>query len=220
MESLKVHPHNPIKPGFWLGFFFWVSFVSILPILIVEYPWIVAEGEDDLRWFKLDGAKWLAFLGGWTALMGVLTSARISLQNTIKQHTINTLLQMRLSETYMLRAQKLTQRYFKSHGIYYVTQEECETEPPEACFVEMTYILNYLEFIASAIRYGDLDEKMMKESLRGMLCNNYEAARLLIKHRRKSAQSGINEKLYEHLEWLAMRWTVERLKKPLLVRIP
>lgn len=166
------------------------------------------------RTFGFDGTKWLAFLGGWGAIVGALTSARIAIQNTVKQHTITTLLQMRMSETYMLRAQEVSKRYLTAGGIFLVTPEEAKNSPPEAKISELSYVLNYLKFIASAIRYGDLDESLMKESLRGMVCNNFETAHDLILHKRTDGmRSGRNPNLYEHLEWLYRRWFDKDLQK-------
>lgn len=219
MASLNtVHPHNPKKPGLWLGFFIAVTIASAILVVFGEYPW--KPVANDTRWFKFDGGNWLAFFAGLTALLGALSSSWINLHNAIKQHTINTLLQMRMSETYMARVERLNKRYGAGAAIYFISKQECETNPPEACFGDMIFVLNYLEFIASAIRAGDLNEKLMYDSLRGMVCNNFEVARELIKHRRHAAVGGYNEKLFEHLEWLQRRWYVERLSRPLKARVP
>lgn len=126
---------------------------------------------------------------------------------------------MRLSETYMGRVTKVNARYHTPRGIYYVTDEECKTRPPEACLAELSYLLNYFEFIASAIRYGDLDENLLKQTLRGIICTNFEIAHGLIIYSRKNAESGENPRLFEHLEWLYRRWFVQSLKREWLARL-
>lgn len=210
----KYKPANPIKPGLWLGFFFWLTMVVGVAVIIAEYPWIVKEESIDNRFFRLDGSKWLAFLGGWGAILGALTTARITLKNAIKQHTMTTLLQMRMSETYMQRARKVSERYLSSNGeIYILDTENIRNPKPEDCIPELLYVLNYLEFISSAIRYGDLDENLMNESLRGMLCNNYECARALIHERRTLGQGRSNPLLFEHIEWLYLRWFDEKYQR-------
>lgn len=220
MASRKAHPHNPKKPGFWLGFFIWFSVSVALAVVVSEFPWHdPVDGGVDNRPFQFDSNKWLAFAAAATALIAALISARISLQNTIKQHTINTLLQMRLSDAYMSRAERVTQRYFGQKGNYYLTDAECDNPPPEAVISDVIYILNYLEYIASAIRGGDLDEDLVRESLRGMLCNNYECAELWIKKRRDIGGGRTNPKLYEHLEWLYRRWFIAKHKRTLLTRV-
>ena len=219
MASRKRPPYNPIKPGYWLGFFFWAVILVGVAAAGLELMQALQKVDVDDRFFGFDGTKWLAFLGGWGAIVGALTSARIAIQNTVKQHTITTLLQMRMSETYMLRAQEVSKRYLISGGIFLVTPEEAKNSSPEAKIGELTYVLNYLEFIASAIRYGDLDESLMRESLRGMVCNNFETAHTLIQHKRQDGvRNGSNPNLYEHLEWLYRRWFDAKLQKTWLYR--
>lgn len=172
------------------------------------------------RTFGLDGAKWLAFLGGWGAILGALTSAKITLRNAIKQHTIDTLLQMRMSETYIGRVMRVAAVYFPPEGGLYLVREAALSKPEKGDrLADLSYVLNYLEFIASAIRYGDLDEDLMRESLRGMLCNNFECGHSYIIHRRENGEFGPNPLLFEHLEWLYRRWYVEKYKKKWITRL-
>lgn len=220
MASVKLKPYSPIKPGRWLGFFLWAVFViggcAIAWELIQVYTGIGIEA----RTFGLDGSKWLALLGGWGAILGALISARLTLHNAVKQHTITTLLQMRMSETYIGRVSKVGGVYFPpgAKGIYLV-REGAFTEPhKDDHLADLTYVLNYLEFIASAIRYGDLDEGLMRETLRGIVCNLFECGQHYIRHRRKSGENGPNPLLFEHLEWLYRRWFVKDYKRPWLIK--
>lgn len=176
------------------------------------------EISPEIRTFGFDGSKWLAFLGGWGAILGALTSARLALRNAIKQHTIDTLLQMRMSETYISRVSKVGAAYFPPEGVYLVRNEALRNPQKGDRIPELSYVLNYLEFISSAIRYGDLDEDLMRESLRGILCNLYECGHSYIVHRRMNGANGPNPLMYEHLEWLYRRWYVEEYRSKWLVR--
>jgi len=62
-------------------------------------------------------------------------------------------------------------------------------------------LLNYYEFIAMGITRGDLDEAMLKGSIRGIMCNLVnDCVHLIVDAREK------NEKTYEHLALLYDKW--------------
>jgi hypothetical protein len=69
------------------------------------------------------------------------------------------------------------------------------------------FFLNHFEFIAAGIRHGDLDEDMLKGTLRGMV-ERYCAVGAVLIDAHRTAQG---PKTYEHLIWLNRRWTVRRL---------
>ena len=104
MVSSRRKPINPVKPGRWLGFFFWVILVAGLLVILIE---LVDIKPVDERMFGFDATKWLTFLAGWGTILGAFTTARIMLNNAIKQHTIATLLEMRMSEAYMSRSKSV-----------------------------------------------------------------------------------------------------------------
>jgi hypothetical protein len=151
-------------------------------------------------------------LSAVAAVAGWIFSAMVTIRNSIKQHTINTLLQSRLSATYMENARAVSLRYFGHSGnLYLLTAEEAQAPQPDYKLQELGYLLNYLEFIAAAIRFGDLDEKLMRMTLRGMLCNTYEVARVLIESNRASlphaqGKAPAPSKTFEHLAWLYGFW--------------
>lgn len=144
-----------------------------------------------------------------------------------------------MSQTRLVNA-----RYFSSNGrIHVLTDDELATGPPEAQLGALRYLLNYFEFIAVGIRYGDLDEVLLKNTLRSILCSVYEAAEPLVRQRRKapgltespaaettenslatSITAGKPEntksKTYEHLERLYNRWFIASLKREVAPRLP
>lgn len=63
-------------------------------------------------------------------------------------------------------------------------------------------LLNYYEFLALGIERHDLDEGMMKGSIRGMMCNLVADAYDVI-----SGLQADNPRAYEHLTALYDRWT-------------
>ena len=186
MTSRKCKPANPVKPGRWLGFFFWGIFVCGLLVIGIEVLSKFAAIGREKAFFAFSRNDWLIFLGGWSTILAAITTARITINNARKQHTITVLLQMRLSELYMEAARKVRVRYFPVDGIQYIRREQLENRTNGDAIDDLLYVLNYLKFVASAIRYGDLDESLMKESLRGIVCNNYDLSSELITYRRNA----------------------------------
>lgn len=73
-------------------------------------------------------------------------------------------------------------------------------------------VINHYEFIAAAIRNGDIDETLVRDSERATILSMFEASKdrieaLRVTRRRRS--------VCEHLEWLHIRWET---KPPGVVR--
>ncbi len=209
MDCFKYQPF-PKKPSRVLGFLL----AGVFTVLAVFAAW---EHTGRLFWWDvppvgLERAQWVVLLSAVAAVAGWIFSAMVTIRNSIKQHTINTLLQSRLSATYMENARAVSLRYFGISGkLHLLTTEEINTPQPEYKLQELGYLLNYLEFIAAAIRFGDLDEKLMRMTLRGMVCNTYEVAKVLIESNRTSMPTTPGKppapsKTFEHLAWLYRFW--------------
>ena len=68
-------------------------------------------------------------------------------------------------------------------------------------------ILNHYEFVAAAIRNGDLDERLIKDSERSSCMQLYRCCEAYIWALRDSRD---RMSIYEHLEWLYQRWEVKQ----------
>lgn len=170
--------------------------------------------------FYLDPREWIILLGVFAGIAGWLISSIVAVRNSIRQHTMNILLQSRLSQTYVERATLVYARYFHPQGMRYLTEEEVRTNAPEAQLPALRYILSYLEFIAVGIRYGDLDEKLMRRTLRGLVCSLYEASGALLEQAGPGSAGGepvrsnLGPKSLENLAWLYGYWFDKRLQRP------
>lgn len=162
---------------------------------------------------KLTKPNWLVLVGVVAAVMGWLVSAYITLRNSIKQHTINTLLQSRLSTQYQGQAKVINQSFFapgmpKTDPVLLevlLSSEEKNREALEA----VNYVLNYFEFCAVGIRYGDLDENLMRQTMRGIILRLCSRMMLYIKYTRGEDENGnLKEPTtqFEHIKWLLKRW--------------
>jgi hypothetical protein len=65
-------------------------------------------------------------------------------------------------------------------------------------------VLNRYEFISAGLRNGDIDERLIMDSERSAIVQLYGAAKEYIWSQRNDRS---RMSLYEHLEWLHVRWT-------------
>lgn len=72
---------------------------------------------------------------------------------------------------------------------------------------ELRHVMNHYEFVAAALRNGDLDEKLVKDSERSTLLMVYGNLEEYIWSLRTGRD---RESIYEHLQWIHNRWE----KKP------
>ena len=203
----------PKKPSLVLGFLLAVVLAALVVFVVWERTGRLYGIEVER--VGLEKAQWVILIGAMGAVVGWITSAMITVRNSIKQHTINTLLQSRISATYTDNAKAVNKRYFGPNCLYYLTARELAEGREETRLAELSYLLNYLEFIAAAVRFGDLDEKLMRMTLRGMLCNIYEVSEVYIRNSRMG-----NSAAFEHLAWLYAFWFDPALKRPATEREP
>ena len=170
---------------------YWIKSQAILPVLDIPAP----------QWRLGPIATVVVAILVW------IGTSYVTMRNLVKQHTINTLLQSRLSATYMENARALNKGFFGKHGeLIPLTQEEVINPPEQVNLQALNYMLNYFEFIAVGIRHGDLDESVMKNSLRGIICSVFCVAESYIHTRRSDVKDPGKARTYEHLCWLHERW--------------
>lgn len=163
-----------------------------------------------------------------TAIVGVLVAVwtyRNSLTKTAhsqrKQHTITILFETRLSEQFQ-NANRLRKKVFPEYqDITYEAWNAARlAEPAGQSETDIALarqknegaealqmLLNYYEFLAVGLSEGDLDEAMLKKTVRGIMCNLVDDARELIADLR-----AVNIKTFEHLVPLYDAWRDENAK--------
>jgi len=153
--------------------------------------------------------NWVVLAGVEAAVWGWVVTSYMTLRNSIKQHTINTLLQSRLSATYMAHAVCINKQFFPPNTLTYdhVPIDFFEDKSNEEIIQSVAYILNYFEFLSAAVRYGDLDETLLRSALGGILGRFYERMMLFIKSQRGDDGNVIlYPRQLEHYTWLYKRW--------------
>lgn len=191
-----IHPSK--KPSTLLGFL--LMAVVVLSLAFMAWQFLAPKGT----WGTLKAEQILTVVGVMAAVCGWLIAGIINLRNSIRQHTISTLLQSRLSATYMQYADKLSKHYGDYEARKRADPDLQENATENADILALRYILNYFEFIAIGIKRGDLDEGMLRDSLRGILLKNVSMSMPWI-----SEQQSQSAHLYENLLWLHGRWKPE-----------
>ncbi|WP_235579407.1 DUF4760 domain-containing protein [Pseudorhodoferax sp. Leaf274] len=159
----------------------------------------------------LDKQQIVVLLAAWLAVIGWITTAWTSIRNSVKQHTVNTLLQSRLSATYMERADRVNKFFGAYEAHHPLRTRDPDADPTQGIAGDdeeaLRYILNYFEYIAIGVRHGDLHEAMLRASLRSILTKTTFYSRDWIERRVGGGPSlSPNPLLYRNLRWLYLRW--------------
>ncbi|MEX0297229.1 DUF4760 domain-containing protein [Pseudomonas putida] len=180
-------------------------FVVMVATYIVLRSDVGAEYQTSLALFvssSLLGAGW------WV-------QATISTAAARKSHTVNTIMNQRNSELFNQKNDNLISVFPRKKTIHPIFSEYLMDPhnkkfkdakfPPE--FIEaakdLSYVLNYYEFIAVGVTSGDFDEKLAKECFVGILTGLEKRAYLVI----LSAQKIQNKKTFEKIVELVDKWT-------------
>lgn len=190
---------KPIKPFKRPSTLLGLLLCAVVLLSIAFLGWQLSAGKQ--AWGKLKAEHVLATLGVASAICGWLIAGIINLRNSIRQHTISTLLQSRLSATYMKYADDLS-RHYTDYDVRRRSNpalKEMATDGVD--ILALRYILNYFEFIAIGVKRGDLDDDMLRDSLRSILKKNVSMSRPWIK-----ATQIDSPNTYKNLLWLHDRW--------------
>lgn len=167
---------------------------------------------------KFGEKAWLTFVATAVGVFTWFGTSLVSIRNSIKQHTITTLLQMRLSATYMEHANKVASALGRCRALSSPSFKHPTPKEILNCFLaddgkvdpkgelSLRYVLNYFEFLAIGIARGDFDERMLYDSLSSILENNISMTRSWIESKREP-----DPDIYCHVAWLHRRWCPDAL---------
>lgn len=204
-----------LRPSRLLGFFFFAQLGLLLALM-----WWVKFGSE---WLVLGYPSpnirlpnWLILGGIEAAVAGWVVTSFMTARNSIKQHTITTLLQSRLSATYMAEANVINKNLFPPslQNLQPLPLEFFHDEKNADTVRAVNYLINYFEFLSVAMRHGDLDAKVVRDTLRGILLNFYNRVELYIKYQRGEDEYGVNQPNHvEHYIWLVTKWKKQKAKE-------
>ncbi|MDA7426052.1 DUF4760 domain-containing protein [Thalassococcus lentus] len=160
-------------------------------------------------------ATLVAIVSVAVGLITFILSSRANRVAQRKQHTISILLETRLSDRFKMLNVQRRAKFPEYHDVTFEDWNEARLAQPENTSLKakreaqrrneaadaVVTLLNYYEFLAVGIAEGDLDETLLKRTLRGIMCNLVDDCRNLICEMRKR-----NPRTYENLAALYEDW--------------
>lgn len=146
----------------------------------------------------------LLLLGTLAAILGWLCSTRSQVLSHRRNHSMQLLIESRLSERYMCSVNSVSSvstEFKRLNPAHNALAKEYFEYLSVQNKNDIYYMLNYCEFIAVGIRFGDLDEHLMLNTFGSMLKTNYEFFEEMIKEKQKTKASH-----FEHMTALYQRW--------------
>lgn len=209
IDSQKNVEHRVMRPVQVLISFF----VLVLTLFLLFVIWEVYVTKHWLifgsRAPKLEARDWLVLVGLVAGIAGWVCSSFVALRNSIKQHTVNIYVQSRLSSPYAETIKRVNLRHFSIGATAGPIPENFFMDVANAELMhDINTVLNYFEFIAVGVRYGDLDESMLKQIMRSMIVNMCSKASVYIEFVRNQENGIGGSRSFEHLLWLSERWKI------------
>ena len=142
--------------------------------------------------------KFITFLGVVLAVIGWLYTVRSQLHSNMKNHSIQTIMNARLSECYNEKFDSIYEILANDETL--TLDKYNSLSPKEKSIVH--YILNYYESVAISIRYSEFEEEIVKSMMRSQVIKTYKTFEEVL-------NSFINESssYYEHFRLLHHRWS-------------
>lgn len=170
--------------------------IVALALIELSYIYLSKDGGGVIGIFT---PQTVAAVAAVLATWGWLLNTWVQDRNSRRQHTVNILFQtVFTNETFSKHRRVFEEKFPDWHeaevltrtGFYSLKHSENKDDRDVAYSVQ--YILNYFEYIAISIRFGDLDYKIFGETMDVIFCKYHDACRPLICHE-ENLKSGIME---------------------------
>ena len=151
-----------------------------------------------------------AAFGVVVTLLAVLATVGATQAENRKQATIKILLESRLSEQFQGDLDRIDMNFPKGEKVPigdYESLVKSEDIDKKEVVKSVTRVLNYYEFLAVGILRGNLDEKMLKQTIRRLLCCLVNDMRDIIRDVRVTKS---RKKSYGHLVAVFWLWVDKR----------
>jgi len=155
-------------------------------------PFLLGEGKLD----KLS-PQFIALIGICLATFGWIWSTKRARSLSRKQHTFNALLQASFNAQYQ-SAHSAVRPFVRGKKPF-----EWAAPKNQKLKDQFTFLLNHYEFLAAGVRRGDISESLLKDSQRGVIVSLYSYCEPYVESLRTDRHK---QALFEHIEWLHMRW--------------
>lgn len=181
---------------------------TVVIIFLEIFAWAIIFNDTLFLGFDSlnSGGQTLGVLIGAAAvIIGWLFTTRAQTLNSTKANTMKILMESRFSDEYSRNLKRTTaiftsQRTKQGDTCSLSVEVFSKLSPAETDSIN--YMLNYFEFISVGIRFGDLDEQLIKQSLRTIILTNFKFYKLIIEDKQKKVPSAL-----ENLAALVNRWS-------------
>ncbi|MDC5071852.1 DUF4760 domain-containing protein [Acinetobacter baumannii] len=190
----------------FLELVYWNLFLRQYTFLAFELTKISFDSKGDER--QTISNTLVVLLGTVVAILGWLFPTRANSVAATRSHTIHTLIKSSLSEIFNHTVMLCTEVYVtarKQFGDGYKLKKEHFEKLDQKYKDAIHYLLNYLEFVSTGIRFGDLDETLMKNMMKTIINTNYTFFEEIIKDKQITLPT-----VYEHLTALQKRWSCNK----------
>lgn len=207
-ETAKSHVDKGSEGDLVLAFI--LIAIALAPPLVLLWRALPESESLRLSAFVAICGLIIAAIGAAFAIISFRSNATRADRQIRRQHTVTILLEARLSSEFQ---QFLKDRRLKFPEYQDITFKKWDAarksrNPDDIKSADaVVWLLNYYEFLAAGIRKDDLDEMLLKETVRSILCNLVDDARYLI-----AGMQAFNPRLYQNLAWIYDRWRIEGTK--------
>lgn len=183
-------------------------FVTLLIFIVTHWQGTEASNQDDM--ISIVGL----ILASIVAIFGWFVQYQVSRHNNRINHSLNVLLQTRLSEEFQRHSRASSKTYpNRKFSVippedvdYYfngdVEANSCQTQQQKVEAISaQIYIINHYEFLSCGIESNVLDEELLYKTLAGIILRQIERSEHIIKH-----SKSISPKTFEHLLKIKARW--------------
>ena len=148
------------------------------------------------------GQMWHAapFLGSILIAVGWVVTSEVNIKSSQRQHTIVLITQHLLDPNRALNRATI-KTVLPTHDTKFTPQMVPFDNETHEVIKALDVELNFYEFIAAGARRYDLDEKLLKQCLRGMFCNFHEQCKDYIAYWRNKSPT-----IWCEITWLRRRW--------------
>lgn len=212
-SETELRQFNPRSDGSLAAYLLLIVYISAA-FLVITLSFIPKENAPGFN-------NWVALIGMCGTVFSVLvaaysfwSSAENNRSQARKQHTVTILLESRLSTEFRKVNWNRKTIYRPDEDILYYDwragydrilmhpgQTKEKTDERYVAAEALLFLLNYYEFLALGIKTGDLDEELLKGTMRGLMCSLVDDARDVIFHLRVG-----RPKVYKNLFELHEAW--------------
>lgn len=194
-DAFFIRKKSYFKIDFLISICFLTSFLFILwNSYFYTYIFLGLKISKETIFFN---DKFITFLGVVLAVIGWLYTVRSQLNSNMKNHSIQTIMNARLSECYNEKFDSIYEILANDETL--TLDKYNSLSPKEKSVVH--YILNYYESVAISIRYSEFEEEIVKSMMRSQVIRTYKTFKEVLDYLKNESSS-----YYEHFHLLHNRW--------------